>query len=143
MTQRQSSHGLENQGLSGYGETYWNLAAPALYKQALCRGEAEVADGGPLVALTGQHTGRSPNDKFTVKEPSSDANIWWGDVNRPISPEHFDAVFAKVQQHMKGRDLFIQDCYAGADSEYRLKVRIVTEQAWHSLFVRNMFIQPE
>ena len=143
MTQRQSNHGLENQGLSGYGETYWNLAAPALYEQAVRRGEASIAEGGPLVALTGQHTGRSPNDKFTVQEPSSEDNIWWGDVNRPISPENFDRVFAKVQEYMRGKDLFIQDCYGGADSEYRLKVRIVTEQAWHSLFVRNMFIQPD
>ena len=142
MTQRQSSHGLENQGLSGYGNTYWNLAAPALYEEAIRRGEAILAHGGPLVALTGQHTGRSPNDKFTVKEPGSEDNIWWGDVNRPISEEHFDAVFAKMQEYVKGKDLFIQDCHGGADPEYRLKVRVVTEQAWHSLFCRNMFIQP-
>jgi phosphoenolpyruvate carboxykinase (ATP) len=101
-----------------------------------------MASEGPLVSETGVHTGRSPNDKFTVKEDESGDNIWWGDVNRPISEEHFERLYAKMQAYVQGRELFVQDCYAGADPEYRLKVRIVSEFAWHNLFCRNMFIQP-
>jgi len=109
---------------------------------AIDRAEAEVAAGGPLVAETGVHTGRSPKDKFTVEEAGSKDSIWWGDVNRPISEQHFERVLAKLQAYVQGRELFVQDCYAGADPEYRLKVRIVSEYAWHNLFCRNMFIQP-
>jgi len=133
---------LKSVGLLHTGPTYWNLKPPALYEHALMGDEAVIASGGPLCALTGDHTGRSPNDKFTVKEPSTQSDIWWGDVNRPISEEHFDRVYAKVQSYVQGRELFVQDLFAGADPEFRLKVRVVTEQAWHSLFVRNMFIRP-
>ncbi len=139
---RQSVHGLQLHGLKHLGKVHWNPEPPALYEFALRRGEASLALGGALVVSTGVHTGRSPNDKFVVKEPSSDGKIWWGKVNKPISPEHFDRIHAKAVAYMQGRELFVQDCYAGADAEYRLKVRIVSEYAWHNLFCQNMFIRP-
>lgn len=134
-----SRHGLESHGIRDAARVYWNLCPARLYEEAVKRGEAMIAVGGPLVAETGKFTGRSPKDKFTVREPSSDANIWWGDVNRPISEESFERLLAKARAFTEGRDLFVFDGYAGADPEYRLNVRVVTQYAWHSLFVRNMF----
>ncbi|MEH6528006.1 MAG: phosphoenolpyruvate carboxykinase [Sneathiella sp.] len=137
-----SSYGLDKNGLDNVGKVYWNLSTPALYQEALVRGEASLAAGGPLVALTGQHTGRSANDKFIVKESSSENNIWWGQVNKPIDAEKFAGLHVKMRQYLTGREVFVQDCYAGADPTHRLPVRIITECAWHNLFARNMFIQP-
>ncbi|USG61342.1 phosphoenolpyruvate carboxykinase [Sneathiella marina] len=137
-----SSYGLDKNGLDNVGKVYWNLSAPALYQEALIRGEASLAAGGPLVALTGQHTGRSANDKFIVKESSSENNIWWGQVNKPIDAEKFTGLHEKMRQYLTGREVFVQDCYAGADPAHRLPVRVITECAWHNLFARNMFIQP-
>jgi phosphoenolpyruvate carboxykinase (ATP) len=138
-----SKHGLDVHGIEGAGTVYWNLPAAALYEQAIRRGEALLAAEGPLLADTGKYTGRSPNDKFIVREPSSDDHVWWGSVNRPISEERFAALRQKVLDHLRGRDLFVFDGYAGADERYRLNVRVVTEQAWHNLFARNMFIDEE
>ncbi|GLQ04880.1 phosphoenolpyruvate carboxykinase [Sneathiella chinensis] len=138
-----SSYGLDNQGLEQVGKVYWNMPASALYEQAIQRGEANLSEHGALVALTGQHTGRSANDKFIVQEPSSQDNIWWGKVNKPLEQAHFEGLHKKMIDHLKGRDVFVQDCYAGADSGTRLPVRIITECAWHNLFARNMFIQPD
>lgn len=137
-----SSFGLENQGLSGVGAAYWNLSAPALYAEALKRDEASLSEGGALVAITGEHTGRSANDKFIVQEPTSEDNIWWGKVNKPFEGSKFDGLHKKMISHLNGREVFVQDCFAGADSGHRLPVRIITECAWHNLFARNMFIQP-
>jgi len=117
-----------------------NLTPAALYEEAVLRGEGVIAEAGPLACRTGQHTGRSPNDKFIVSEPSSADAIAWGAVNRPMTPEHFDALEKDFLASLHGRDLFVQDCYAGADVRYRLAIRVVTEQAWHSLFARNLFI---
>ncbi len=119
-----------------------NLSAPALYEQAIRRQEAVIAHGGPLVCRTGAHTGRSPNDKFVVKEPSSEAQVWWGKVNRPMDVAHFDLLRRDVIGHLKSRELFVQDLYAGADPAYRLSVRFIHEYAWQNLFVRNLFIVP-
>ncbi|MEM8882580.1 MAG: phosphoenolpyruvate carboxykinase [Planctomycetota bacterium] len=141
-TSRQSQYGLDHHGLHNVGAVYWNLSAPALYEAAVERGEAEIAADGPLCAETGVHTGRSPKDKFVCEEAENKDTVWWGPVNKPISEAHFERVFAKMQAYVQGRELFVQDCYAGADPEYRLKVRIVSEYAWHNLFCRNMFIQP-
>ncbi|MEH6402876.1 MAG: phosphoenolpyruvate carboxykinase [Sneathiella sp.] len=138
-----SSFGLDNQGLAGVGTAHWNLSAPTLYKEALCRNEAMLSEGGALVAITGQHTGRSANDKFIVKEPSSSENISWGKVNKPFEDTKFAGLHKKMIEHLKGKEVFVQDCYAGADKDNQLSVRIVTECAWHNLFARNMFIQPE
>lgn len=121
----------------------WNLTTPALYEEALKRNEAILAHLGPLVVRTGQFTGRSPNDKFIVDEPTSRGCVWWGDVNRPITEERFDELHRRMASYLQGKDVFVQDCYCGADLDYRLPVRIITQYAWHSLFARNMFILPE
>jgi len=120
----------------------WNLPTPTLYEEALKRNEAIMAHLGPLVVRTGQYTGRSPNDKFIVDEPTSRGCVWWGDVNRPISEDRFDELHRRMASYLQGKDVFIQDVYCGADPEHRLSVRILTQYAWHSLFARNMFILP-
>ncbi|MEX0921615.1 MAG: phosphoenolpyruvate carboxykinase [Rhodovibrionaceae bacterium] len=138
-----SRRGLAEHGLKGLEKVYWNLPASALYEQALQRGEARIAEGGALIAYTGQHTGRSPKDKFIADEPGIRDDIWWGEVNVAIDEEKFERLHRKMLDHFQGRDAFVQDCHAGADPEYRLGIRVVTECAWHSLFARNMLIQPE
>jgi phosphoenolpyruvate carboxykinase (ATP) len=136
-----SRFGLDRQGLAGVRRAYWNLSPVRLYEEALGRREATLAHAGPLVAETGAHTGRSPDDKFIVREPSSERDVWWGEVNRPISEESFDRLLAKTQEHLAGRDVFVFDGHAGADPAHRIGVRVVTELAWHNLFARNMFLR--
>jgi len=138
-----SRHGLETHGLTGVSTAHWNQAAPQLYEAGLRRGEGVLSIDGAFVTETGEYTGRSPRDKFMVEEPSSKADIWWGPVNQPISPEKFDVVHARMLDYFRGREAFVQDVYAGADPQYRLPVRVITENAWHSLFARNMFIRPD
>ena len=141
---RESRNGLERQGLKPDGTVHWNLVAPALIQAAVRRGEGELADMGPFVAVTSPHTGRSPNDKFVVRESSSENDVDWGKVNQPYPPEKFDLLLADVQAYLNQQpELFIQDLYCGADPSLRLSVRYVTPNAWHSSFVRNMFIRPE
>src|SRR5919201_416250 len=143
-TERRGKTGLEQQGLAPKGTLHWNLVAPELVQAAIRRCEGELADMGPFVAVTTPHTGRSPNDKFIVREPSTEQDVWWGKVNRPFAPEKFDALLADVQAYLnKQPELFIQDLYAGADPKHRLSVRFVSSGAWHMLFVRNMFIHAE
>ncbi len=138
-----SDYGLENHGLIHLHNVYWNLPDEALYEEIVFRGEGKMTKGGALTVNTGKHTARSANDKFVVKEPTTEDKIWWGEYNRPFSLDKFHGVWNRLQGFLQGRDLFVQDCYAGADKNYRLPVRIITEYAWHSLFVRNMFITPE
>ena len=140
MGQPQQATGLEEHGIQNVARVYWNLSVPALYEEAVRRREALMAAEGPLVCRTGQHTGRSPNDKFIVREPSSEDKVWWSKVNRPIEPQFFDALHRRMANYVEGRELFVQECFAGADPRYRLRIRIITEQAWHSLFARHMFI---
>jgi phosphoenolpyruvate carboxykinase (ATP) len=132
--------GLELQGIMNLANVHWNLSVPALYEEAVRRREALIAGDGPLVCRTGQHTGRSPNDKFIVDEPSSRGNVWWGKVNRPIGTEQFDALHRDLLGYLEGKELYVLDAYAGADPRYRLPIRVVTELAWHNLFARHMFI---
>ena len=136
-----SAVGLDAHGLSNLRAEYWNLSTPELYEEALKREEGVMAHLGPLVVRTGVFTGRSPNDKFTVKEPSSEQNIWWGEVNRPFQEERFDELHRRMLSYLQLKDVFVQDCWAGADPDFRMPVRIITQYAWHSLFIRNMFIQ--
>jgi len=136
-------YGLESLGLTNLRKVYWNLPTEALYEEIIFRGEAKISFLGPVVVNTGRHTARAANDKFVVKEPTTEDKIWWGQYNRPFSPEKFDELFNRLQGFLQGRDLFVQDCFGGADPEYRLPVRIITESAWHSLFARNMFIKPK
>jgi len=139
---RPSRFGLDNHGLGKLERAHWNLGAPGLLEHALRRSEGQLTKHGAFIALTGEHTGRSPNDRFVVDEPTTTDDIWWGDVNKPISVQHFDQLHAKMLAHLSANEVFVQNCYAGADPANRLKVRVVTENAWHSLFARNMFIQP-
>ncbi len=131
---------LQQHGIAGARWIGWNLSTGALEAEALKRGEGARSAAGALVVLTGAHTGRSPNDKFIVKEPESDPHIWWGSVNRPFDAGRFDALYDRVAAHLSGRDLFVQDCHVGADPAYRRRIRVITETAWHSLFARTMFL---
>jgi phosphoenolpyruvate carboxykinase (ATP) len=128
-------------GLRDLAAVYWNLGAAQLYEHALQRREALVAAHGPLVADTGVHTGRSPKDKFVVRDLNTDPVVWW-DNNNPMTTEHFDALLADFIGHAQGRTLFAQDLYAAADPGLRLRTRVFTEHAWHSLFIRNLLIRP-
>jgi phosphoenolpyruvate carboxykinase (ATP) len=141
-----SSFGIENHGITEAGTVYWNLPPARLHEMAVQRGEGVTAADGPIVCLTGPHTGRSPNDKFLVADPSIDGDIWWGDVNRRFEREKLDGLLAKAREHVKGKDLFVFDGYAGAtgaDPRHRMAVRVITENAWHSHFARNMFVREE
>jgi phosphoenolpyruvate carboxykinase (ATP) len=119
-----------------------NLSSAELYELALREGEGLLAAGGPLVVRTGQHTGRSPKDKFIVVEPSSEANVWWGDVNHPISEEHYDRLRARLMTYIRERDLYSQDMFIGAHPTHRRSLRVYTETAWASIFARNLFRRP-
>lgn len=119
-----------------------NLSAAELIEHALRRGEGVLGNDGQFIVDTRPHTGRSPNDKFFVKEPSSEKFIDWNDANRAIAPETFDALWDRVNAYLSERDVYSLDCYVGADERYRLPVRVVTEFAWHNLFARNLFIVP-
>jgi phosphoenolpyruvate carboxykinase (ATP) len=137
-----ADYGLANHGLAHPGNVYWNLPAPALYEEIAFRREGRIAHLGPVIAHTGKHTGRSASDKVIVREAGSQEHIWWGEYNRPYSAEKLNDLFNRLQGYLQGRDLFVQDCYAGADPDYRLPIRIIGELAWHSLFARNMFLLP-
>ncbi|RPI05709.1 MAG: phosphoenolpyruvate carboxykinase (ATP) [Ignavibacteriae bacterium] len=142
-TALKSDYGLDNCGISNLRKAYWNLTTEALYEEIVFRNEAKISHLGPIIANTGKHTARSANDKFVVKEASTEENIWWGEYNRPVSTDKFNGLVNRMQGFLQGRDVFIQDCYAGADPSYRMPIRIITEHAWHSLFARNMFILPK
>ena len=139
---RKSDYNLEYQGLINLNKVYWNLPIEALYEEAVFRNEGKIALGGTFVVNTGKHTARAANDKFVVREPNSEGHVWWGQYNRPYATDKFSELFNRVQGYLQAKDVFVQDCYAGADPDYRLNVRIITELAWHSMFARNMFIPP-
>jgi len=124
------------------GQVFRNLSTPQLVEQALARGEGKLASNGALAVWTGDRTGRSPKDRFVVDSPDVHGDVWWGDVNVAIDEARFDRLFEKVKAHLAQRDQFVFDGYAGADPEYRLPVRIITEKAWHSLFGRTLFLRP-
>jgi phosphoenolpyruvate carboxykinase (ATP) len=138
-----SDYRLINHGLVHLDRAFWNLADPALYEEIVFRKEGRIAHQGPILVDTGVHTARAAADKFIVKEDSTENKIWWGEYNRPITTEKFNQILARVQAYCQDEELFVQDCYAGADPEYKMPVRIITEKAWHSLFARNMFITTE
>lgn len=139
----QGAYGLESYGIRNVNSVYWNLSTPLLYEEAIRRREGRLAHLGPLVVRTGQYTGRSPDDKFLVREPSSADKVWWGKVNQPMEPKQFDALYKRFMAYLQGKDIFVQDCFAGADPAYRLPIRVITETAWHNLFARTMFIQAD
>jgi len=134
-----SAFGVQNHGLTNLRRVYWNLPTPALYEEAVFRGEGFVGHCGPFVVNTGKHTARAATDKYIVREQTTEDRIWWGTYNRPYNPDKFSALLARLQGFLQGRDVFVQDCHAGADEDVRLPIRIITEKAWHSLFARTMF----
>ena len=130
---------LEKLRIKNIREIFYNYGTPALYEQVVRRREGLLAHLGPVVVRTGHHTGRSPNDKFLVKEKSSKKNIWWGKINIPFEEEQYNRLYSKMMAYIQGKDLYIEDCFACADPNYKLDLRIITETAWHNLFARNMF----
>ncbi len=137
-----SVFGLEQHGLTRLHRVYWNLTEPALYEEAIFRREGRLSFMGPLVVNTGKHTARAAADKFIVREHTTEDRVWWGEYNRPFTPQNFNSLRARLQGYLQGRDVFVQDCFGGADPEHRLPIRIITEYAWHSLFARTMFLKP-
>jgi phosphoenolpyruvate carboxykinase (ATP) len=137
-----SIYGLENHGLRNLRRVYWNLPTPALYEESIHRSEGRLCHLGPLVVNTGKHTARAAADKFVVREPTTEDHIWWGQYNRPFNPEAFSMLHARLSGYLQGRDVFVQDGYAGADPQHQLAIRIITQKAWHSLFARTMFLKP-
>ncbi|MDO8878136.1 MAG: phosphoenolpyruvate carboxykinase [Pseudolabrys sp.] len=139
---RNSAYGADKFGLADLEAVHWNLTAPALYEHSIKAGEATVVEGGALSAFTGHHTGRSPKDKHTVDDELTHDVLWW-DGNRKQTKEQFAEMLGDFRAHVKGKTLFAQDLYGGADPTYRIKVRVFTEYAWHSLFIRQLLIRPE
>ncbi|MFH0980696.1 MAG: phosphoenolpyruvate carboxykinase (ATP), partial [Planctomycetota bacterium] len=135
-----SEYKLKNHGLLYLDRVFWNLPSAALYEEAVFRGEGHLVEGGPFVVSTGKHTARAAADKYVVQEPSTADKIWWGEYNRPFSAEKFSGLVARLQAFLQGEELFVQDGYAGADPQYRMPIRIITDRAWHGLFARNMFL---
>jgi phosphoenolpyruvate carboxykinase (ATP) len=133
--------GLEEHGISNANLIYWTPPTAVLYEQIIKRGEGLVSQQGALAVKTGHYTGRAANEKFIVDDLTSHEHVAWGKLNKPFLPEKFDAMYNRMLAYMHGRDLFVQDCFAGADKEHRLPIRVITEKAWHSLFARNMFIR--
>jgi len=140
---RKADYNLSNHGIGNLRLAYWNLPMEALYEEAVFRGEGITSLGGPFVVNTGKHTARSATDKFIVREVSSEGHVWWGQYNRPFAADKFEVLYDRMLGFLQGRDVFVQDLFAGADEKYRLPIRMVTELSWHSMFARNMFIPPQ
>ncbi len=132
---------LDAKGINGLADVHYNDIEPSLIEKSILRGEGTLGKGGSLLVETGKHTGRSPKDKFVVKTSSVEDTIWW-ESNPPMEPAAFDVLHADMLEHMKGREYFVQDLYGGADPEHRLDVRVVTELAWHGLFIRHLLRRP-
>ena len=139
---RNGAHGADKFGFKNLGAVHWNLTEPGLYEHAIRGNEATIVAGGALCAATGHHTGRSPQDKHTVVDDLTRDSVWW-DGNRKMSQENFQNLLFDFIEHAKGKKLFAQDLYGGADPKYRVKTRVFTEYAWHSLFIRQLLIRPE
>ncbi len=136
-----SNYDLDRHGLRNLNMAYWSLPTPALVERIVTRREGVLAHEGAVVVRTGIHTGRAPNDKFIVQAGESAEQVWWGKVNRPMDPAHFDRLLIRMTAYFQGRDVFVQDTTACAHPDYKLPIRVITENAWHSLFARNMFIR--
>ena len=137
-----SAHGADTFGFKNLKRVNWNLGAPGLYEHSLLKGEAQLIQGGAINADTGIHTGRSPKDKFTVRDANTENEVWW-ENNSSITPAQFEVILADFLKHAEGKELFAQDLYGGADPAHRVRARVYTEYAWHSLFIRNLLIRPD
>src|SRR4051812_19415703 len=133
---------LGEHGIDAGGRVYLHPSTSLLYTHTLRRNEGVLAEGGPLVVDTGRHTGRSPNDKFVVREAGSESRLWWGKVNQELDEGHFEGLRDKVASYLEGQDLYVVDSFAGADAEHRLSVRVITHSPWHALFAKTLFIEP-
>jgi phosphoenolpyruvate carboxykinase (ATP) len=140
---RPSRYGLEQNGVHNINIAYWNLGTAQLLEHAVQRHEGTFASGGSFVVRTGQFTGRSPKDKFIVRDELTDSTVQWGAVNQPMTEPQFNRLYAKVIAFWQGHDVYVQDCFAGADPVYALPIRVVTQLAWHNLFARQLFIRPD
>jgi phosphoenolpyruvate carboxykinase (ATP) len=134
-----SRFGIENHGITKPGKIHWNLSVTQLVEEAVRRNEGMLTSTGALNAMTGSRTGRSPRDKWVVEEPSTRAQIWWGKVNQPMSEANFLGLHTEVMAYLQGRELFVMDGFAGADPRHTMPIRIITEYAWHNLFVKQLF----
>ena len=143
MIDRVPAKGLDAQGIATAATLHWNLETAPLVELAIARGEGHLAERGPLVVATGKHTGRSAQDKFIVRDAETESSVWWGKTNKPMSPEGFAALKADFLAELARRDtLFVQDLYGGSQPAHRVNVRVVTQYAWHSLFIRTMLVRP-
>src|SRR5262249_1947757 len=136
-----TAFGLGRHGFRDLKAVNWNLGVPALVEESIRRDEGQLAADGPLVVRTGAHTGRSAGDKFVVRDARTESQVWW-DNNKPMSEAHFDTLHADMLAHAQGCALFAKDLFGGADLTHRIRVRVVTEYAWHSLFVHQLLIRP-
>lgn len=138
-----SHNGRDKHGLHHVSRAYWNLTPAELYEHAIRRSEGTLTEPGAFATVTQPHTGRSPRDKFLVREPSTQDDIWWGEINQAIDPANFDVLHQKMVGHVKGKEVFVSDLHACAADVHRLRVRVISENAWHVLFARNMFLRPD
>ncbi|MBO67962.1 MAG: phosphoenolpyruvate carboxykinase (ATP) [Acidiferrobacteraceae bacterium] len=142
MIENHTHAALEAAGLRNIGEVFWNLSTAQLYEHAIRNGEGVLCGDGPLVVLTGQHTGRSAQDKFVVCDKTTEEEVWWGAVNSPQQPDKFERLYERLCSYLEGKNLYVRDCFVGADPKYQLPVRVISELAWHNLFAHTMFIEP-
>src|SRR5205807_5551723 len=140
---RPGSQSLEQHGIRNINEAYWNLGTAQLLEHAIQRREGNLAGDGSLVVRTGQFTGRSPKDKFVVRDETTESSVAWGPVNQPMPEANFDRLYARMLAFWEGQDVYIQDCYVGADPDYGMPIRVFTQLAWHNLFARQLFIRPD
>lgn len=144
VTTRVPSHGLDAQGIASPARLHWNLVTAPLYEAAVRRGEGMIARDGPLAVKTGRHTGRSAQDRFIVRDETTEQSIWWGKSNKPMDPAAFDRLHADFLEALGQKDeLFVADLFGGSQPEHRVKVRVINELAWHNLFIRTMLVRPE
>src|SRR6266481_6673527 len=138
-----SGYGLGEHGIRNLNAAHWNLGTAQLLTHAIRREEGVLAQGGAFAVNTGRFTGRSPNDKFIVRDDLTDSSIHWGAVNQPMSSDAFARLYAKVLAYLQGRDVYVQDCQGGADPVYSLPIRVITQFAWHAMFARALFLHPD
>ena len=139
---RASNASVATLGLGNVAAAYWNMTPAELVEEAIVRGEGRLVDSGALAADTGEFTGRSPKDRFIVKDAITENAVWWGDVNIPFDSQKFDLLYHRVCAYLAGKEIFVRDAYACADPKFRTNIRVVTEQAYHNIFANNLFLRP-